>query len=504
MKRVGIIALLQESNTFLNEPTTLAHFEQELLLKGPAIRERMQGTHHELGGFFAGLDQHGIEAVPIFAARAMPFGVVTPEAFDSLMAMMRDAVQRTGEIDGLLVAPHGATVSRNVPDVDGHWLTMLRKHFGPVLPIIGTLDPHCNLSPAMVAACDALTAYRTNPHVDQRQRGLEAADLMARTLASEIRPVQAAAFPPLAINIECQDTATPPCLPLYQSAEAIRARPKVLSASICLGFPYADVPEMGAATLVVADGDRALAQELAGQLATEMWNSRHTFRPRLVSIDQALDDAERIDRATCLLDMGDNVGGGSPGDGTHLAHAIHQRGMANSFVCLCDPQAVKQALEAGVGARLQLAVGGKADRRHGEPLRAEFAVIAQSDGRFREAQARHGGFSAFDQGPTAVLRTDRGLTVMLTTLRMVPFSLQQLEHCGLDPRSFRRLVAKGVHAPVAAYREVCRHFIRVNTPGVTSADLSQFQYAHRRRSMFPFEPDTTWDGGENTINTQKS
>jgi hypothetical protein len=91
------------------------------------------------------------------------------------------------------------------------------------IPIIGTIDPHANLSPAMVAATDALIAYRTNPHVDQRDRGIEAARLMARTLAGEIQPTQAAAFPPLAINIECQDPAAFPCLPHYEAAARLRA-----------------------------------------------------------------------------------------------------------------------------------------------------------------------------------------------------------------------------------------------------------------------------------------
>jgi microcystin degradation protein MlrC len=70
---------------------------------------------------------------------------------------------------------------------------------------------------------------------------------------------------------------------------------------------------------------------------------------------------------------------------------------------------------------------------------------------------------------------------------MVPFSLQQLLSCGLDPKSFRVLVAKGVHAPLAAYREVCDRFIRVNTPGSTCADLHQMDYHYRRKPLFPFE-----------------
>jgi len=102
-----------------------------------------------------------------------------------------------------------------------------------------------------------------------------------------------------------------------------------------------------------------------------------------------------------------------------------------------------------------------------------------SDGLFTETKPRHGGGTSFDQGPTAVLAHDGGLTVMVTSKRMAPFSLEQIRHVGVDPARFRALVAKGVHAPVAAYGEVCRGFIRVNTPGVTTADLSRL---HFRRS----------------------
>ena len=191
-KRVGIIALLQESNTFVASPTTLANFEQDTLLTGAAIRTRFEDAQHEVGGYFAGLLQAGIEAVPILAARALPHGIMTAETFDALMATLQAELKRAGPLDGLLVAPHGATVSQHQPDVDGYWLGLARRRLGPGRPIIGTFDPHANLSSAMVEATDALIAYRTNPHIDQRQRGLEAAGLMARTLSGEIQPVQSA------------------------------------------------------------------------------------------------------------------------------------------------------------------------------------------------------------------------------------------------------------------------------------------------------------------------
>jgi microcystin degradation protein MlrC len=490
-KRVGIIALLQESNTFLAGTTTLDHFRTDLLATGSTVREKLAAAHHEVGGFFAGLAAAEIEAIPILAARALPYGTMTAECLASLIGMMTDAIDAAGPLDGLLVAPHGATVSEEVLDVDGHWLGLLRRRF-PTLPIIGTIDPHANLSPAMIAATDALIAYRTNPHVDQRDRGLEAARLMACTLAGEIRPTQAAAAPGLVINIECQDPAAFPCLPHYEAAARLREpfttlashdavpRGTVLSTSIVLGFPYADVPEMGSAVIVVTNDDPAAAQAHADAIAAGLWQARDTFRPALVGIDEAVDRAAAMAGPVCLLDMGDNVGGGSPADGMALARALLRRDLAPSFACVCDAAAAEAAVAAGVGARLRLAVGGHAPEWAGDaesqPIDAEWRVTAVSDGRFTETKPRHGGLTSFDQGPTAVLVHDGGLTLMVTSRRMAPFSLEQIRHAGLDPVAFRALVAKGVHAPVAAYGEVCRGFIRVNTPGVTTADLSRLHY----------------------------
>ena len=285
---------------------------------------------------------------------------------------------------------------------------------------------------------------------------------------------------------------SPPCRPIYDAAAELRKQQGVLSTSLCLGFPYADVPEMGAATLVVTDGDRDLARRLANQLADRWWQVRGQFQPRLTSVQAAVELISSLEGSVCLLDMGDNVGGGSPGDGTYLIHALHDAGVTNSFACLYDPAAVRQAADAGIGGRVTLEVGGHCDARHGPPLEAEFTVVGLYDGKFSETQPLHGGFTNFDQGQTAMVRTDRGLTIMLTLRRMVPFSLQQLYSCQLDPAGFKVLVAKGVHAPIAAYRQVCRHLIRVNTPGVTAADLGGFDYQRRRRPMFPFEPAAVW------------
>ncbi|MCO6458203.1 MAG: M81 family metallopeptidase [Pirellulaceae bacterium] len=497
--RIGLLALLHESNTFIGQPTTREHFQENLLLVGDDVRRELAETHHEVGGFFEGLERESTfespcRAVPLLAARAVPFGTIEAAAFDALLDLLWRQLDTAGPLDGLLVAPHGATVSQRHPDADGYWLGELRRRVGPRLPIVGTLDPHANLSPRMVASCHALVAYRTNPHLDQRARGVEAARLLVRTLRGEIRPTMAAALPPLAINIERQHTSEPQCRRVYDLADQQLRTPGVLSNSILLGFPYADVAEMGSSALVVTDNQPELAAQLAGQLAQEMWDQRQEFVGRMLDIDEAVERAAQLPGPVCLLDMGDNVGGGSPGDSTHLVRPLLQRDVP-SLACLYDPRAVSQAAAAGVGQEVELQIGGQTDRLHGTPLAARFTVLGLYDGKFEERQPRHGGFTHCDQGPTAVVRSGR-LTLLVNSRRTPPFSLQQLLSCGLGPQAFQIIVAKGVNAPVAAYEPVCPHLLRVNTPGVTTADMRRLEYAHRRRPMFPFEADTCWRAGE--------
>ncbi|MEO2030990.1 MAG: M81 family metallopeptidase [Planctomycetaceae bacterium] len=486
--RVGIIGLLHESNTFIARKTTLSHFERDTLLTGHHIKERFSATAHELSGFFAGLEQEAIEAVPIFAARAVPYGPVTTDTLRQLVDMMLSEVVAAGTLDGILVAPHGATVSESIRDVDGHWLERLRQHVGTSMPMIGTLDAHANLSPRMVDATNALVAYRTNPHLDQFDRGIEAAQLMAKTVRGEVRPVQHAEFPPLAINIERQMTSEPHLVPVYESLDAVRKKNGVLSSSLLLGFPYADVEEMGSSVVVVTDNDRQLARDEAHSMAEQLWQQRHDFDGQFISMDDAVQQAMALDGPVCLLDMGDNVGGGSPGDSTHLIHAIRRFDGARALACIYDPSSVQTSVAAGIGASTELEIGGKTDDQHGTPLRGLYTVQGIYDGKFTDTQTRHGGFTQYDQGHSAVVTSCEGqLTVLLTSNRTPPFSLVQLTSCDLNPESFHIIVAKGVNAPVAAYAPVCRNLIRVNSPGCTTADMKRLKFEHRRKPMFPFE-----------------
>jgi microcystin degradation protein MlrC len=482
--RIGIVGLRHESNTFLSTPTDLPLWER---LAGDDVRERWAGTHNEMGGFLAGLEAEGATAVPVYSALATPAGMITSGALDALTGELFSELEMWGPYDGILAAAHGAAVSVLHADADAHWLGRLREAVGSDTPIVCTVDAHANLSQEMLDATDALISYRSNPHLDTHDRGLEAARLVVGAVRGEVRPTQVGVFPPVAINILQQGTTVEPCLPLYQLAEGLRGEEGVLSVSICLGFPYADVPEMGTSFNVVTDGDPGLAARAVGRLAAHLVARRDQFVPELVSPEEAVEKATDSPGPVCLLDMGDNVGGGSAGDGTTLASVVYHRGGPKTFIALFDPEGVAAAWEAGAGSSIELEVGGKTDDLHGPPLPVRATVRGLHDGRWEESEVRHGGNPRFDMGDTAILETDGGLTVQLTSKRVAPFSLGQITSCGLDPAEFQILVAKGVHAPVPAYEPVCPTIIRVNTPGSTSADMLSLHFRHRRRPLFPFE-----------------
>ena len=489
--RIGVMAFIHESNTFASFSTTLRRFTEGGITRGDEILERWTGAHHELTGFIEGGTLHSFEVIPLLAAHATPGGPLTKRAFEAILGEMLELLRGSSGLDGLLLALHGAMVAEGYPDADGEVVSRLREAFGK--PIVMTLDCHANVSPRMIRGTTATILYRSNPHVDQRERGLEAASIIAGTVRGEIKPVQALETPPMVINISKQYTNQEPALGLIRDAEQVMRRPGVLSASVGLGFAFADVEKMGSSFLVVADGDPDVAREQARWMAERAWGRRQEFLMDLPSpVDAVQRAASSIEFPVVLMDVGDNVGGGSPGDSTILLAEILRQGVEGALIVLWDPAAAQRCIEAGIGAEVRLEIGGKTDNLHGSPVSIQGVVGAISDGRFTDDRPRHGGQRIYDQGLTVVLETPQEHTIVLTSKRMPPFSLEQILSQGIDPEAKRLIVVKGVIAPRAAYEPIAKEIIAVDTPGSTSANVHGLAYEHRRRPLYPLESDASY------------
>lgn len=490
MIRLAALGLFHEANTF---SPILA--DRELYNGGTRFGDDIIEQHADadtiMGGFLAASQLPGIQVVPLILAHVNAVGPLTQDAFENLVTRMLHAIREEGPWDGVLLALHGAAVAEHIGDADGEIAGRVRHLVGANVPIGITLDMHANLSQRIVDAATVATVYQTNPHIDAREQASKCANLIVRTIRSEIVPKQSLVMLPLVVNIARQDTSEQPMSDLVREAAAISEGPGMLSASVVEGFPYADVPEMGMSCLAIHNGDLSAASAAAQALARAVWRRRTEMQATGLSVHEALERPKRASRRpVVLLDVGDNIGGGAPGDSTEILEAAVRGGVRSFMQTLWDPESVRKCVVAGIGANVELTVGARHPHSAGAPVPVTGRVRHLSDGRYEDRTPTHGGFRFFDMGTSAVIDTADGHTLVLTSRQLGNTSLQQLRSVGVEPTHYRIIVAKGVNAPRAAYRSIASELVLVDTNGITGMDLRKFTYRCRRRPLYPFEAVT--------------
>ncbi len=492
--RLALLGYYHETNTFAATPTTYDLYLRDGILRGDEIAQQHGTAQSSLRGFLDAGDQPDVELVPLMFANTGPSGTITLDAYTRLTDELIALLRQHGPWDGVLLVLHGAAVADGHPDADGELAARVRAAIGPDVPIGVAMDLHGNNTQRLIDSTDAVVFFRENPHIDARPRARECAEIIIRAVRGDIRPVQAMETPPLVINIVKQFTGAEPLKSLMAECEALIARPGILSASIVQGYPYADVPEMGMSFIVVADGDPALARESARWLAHHAWDRRAEFLLDAPSPEDALRHAMAAPAGPIvLMDVGDNVGAGSAADSTVLLAAAQRLGVRRYLQTLYDPEAVGACVEEGVGRTITLDIGGKTDGLHGEPVTVTGRIRLIADGKYEEPRTTHGGWRFYDDGIRAVIETTDDHTIVLTSHRAGNTSIEQMYSLGIRPEDYQVVVAKGVHSPRPVYTPIAAEIIMVNTPGAAAADLATFTYAHRRRPLYPFEPDATYE-----------
>jgi microcystin degradation protein MlrC len=490
MTRIAIGGLMHESNTFAPGRTGIADFRVGGLEVGDGIVARWGEAHHEVGGFLQAAKILEFEAVPTLMAWATPAGPLDAATYSELSDRLVKAIRDAGPVDAVLLALHGAMVAEETDDADGTTLARVREVIGPNRPLVVSLDYHANVSPLMARASDAIVAYRTYPHIDQRARGVRAAELAMLAVERRVRLTQALHKPPMLIHLLAQETEREPLASLMGDLDAFDLSPRFLDASVLAGFPYADTPSTGPSCVVVTLDDPALAEESASRLAERLWELRRDLTANPPGPAEAVAQALATNETpVVLVDLGDNIGGGSAADSTVLLHELMRQGANRSIVVLCDPDAVTECSRAGVGTEVSLDVGGKVDH-NAPPMALTGRVRVLHDGRYIEDLPRHGGIRVNDQGLTAVVEDDRENSVVLTTLRHPPFSLGQLTSLGLRAEAARVVVVKAAVAYKAAYAPIAGTIVAVDTPGLTASNPSRYNYTRISRPILPLDPDS--------------
>jgi microcystin degradation protein MlrC len=479
--------IMHETHTFSAEPTPIEAFD---IARGEECWS-FAGSNHSLGGVIDQCRASEIELVPTFFAHATPSAPPDHETFQTLLNDLVNRIADAAPADGLILTLHGAMVAEGHPDAESEILRQVRLQLGEAIPIAVTLDLHANIGQSMVDLATVITTYDTYPHIDANERAREAVLLLQRTVNGEIDPRMALVKPPLLPVPQAMYTAQDPMKRLFDHAHRLERNGEALSISIAGGFPYADVPEAGMSFLATADGSTSRAAAMASALAEQAWEHRAQFHVKNMLPDEAVRQAiDWPEGPVVLVDVGDNIGGGTTGDGTVLLYELLRQNAREATVFIADPDAVEHAFRAGIGEAFRAEVGGKIDNRHGLPVDVAGFVRLLSDGAFVYDGPENAGLPA-RMGRTAVIRVGE-INLVLTSIKMPPGDLQQIKSVGIDPERQQIIVAKAAVRWRGGYAPIVKHSIDVDTPGLGSIDLNRFEFRDLRRPIYPLDPDTDW------------
>lgn len=480
--RLFTATLGTETNTFSPLPTGWATFRERLLV--PA------GQHPPEPNFATGpliaareyVAAHGGEVVEGLCAFATPAGLTVQSVYEQLRDQILAELKAALPVDAVAIGLHGAMVSERCDDCEGDFLAHIREVVGPDVPVGAELDLHCHLSDRMVAMADILIAYKEYPHTDFLDRGRELIGLLAETVAGRVKPVMAVHDCHMVSTFH---TVREPMKSFVDRMKAWETRDGVLSVSAVHGFPWGDVADMGSKIIAVTNGDPAQAQALADELGRDFFAIREQGTPGLLPIAEAIDKAVSIHsgkRPVVLADTSDNAGGGAPSDSTFVLQEVLKRGLRGVAIGpVWDPVAVRLAMEAGVGARLDLRIGGKIGPTSGTAVDLPVQVTGVC-----ERSVQSFGESSDDMGAAVAVEHD-GIQIVLNTRRTQGFGTELFTNVGISLEDRNFIVVKSSQHFYAAFAPVAEHIIYMDGPGCVPRDITQLEYRNIRRPMWPFD-----------------
>jgi microcystin degradation protein MlrC len=498
--RVALLGFSIECNKFA-PPATKADFLARTCLEGDAIladaRSPTPCMLPETPGFVAAMDGSG-PWTPVGIALAMtePNGPVEHGFFVELLETISRRLKAALPVDAVYICAHGAALTTADDDPDGALFEMVRAIVGPDVPIAATLDLHANVSERMVNSIDVFIGYRTNPHLDMRERGAEAAAAI-REMLGGVKPQRAFLRLPIVPPTVTMLTAAGPYAEMIELGQR-RMTPEIMNVSVMGGFAYADTAKNGLSIVVTARRDKAAAETLASEIAELGWANRARFYPSLTSLEDAVAKALVVGRdpllpALAFADVADNPGGGGRGNTTFLLRAFHDGGVSGAlFGVFYDPPLAAEAHQRGVGSRFEARFNRSETTRFSEPYTAPATVVALTDGHCVGRRGIYAGLR-LDLGPCAALQVG-GVTVVVISHRVQCADPIFFEMMGLDIGRARLVVVKSRGHFRGGFDEFFgpEQIIEVDLPGLTSPMLNRFEWKRLPRPVIPLDDNAQW------------
>jgi microcystin degradation protein MlrC len=510
---------LHETNTYATASMGQATLETLIIHRGQAMLDFIKGTNFH-GGYADTFLEKGWELIPtslfIFDKS---FGLVAADAYAQAKEEILSGIRNALPVDVVILGNHGAGVVDGIPDLEGDMVAAVRELVGPKVKIIGTLDLHGKCTTKSASNFDFLNACHLYPHTDVNARNLEAVALLPGILSGDIQPTLQVERIPIAFAVCTTDKGTI-AAEILERALDIQKRPGVLDCSVLHGFPYQDSENLGMYVMVTTDNDKVLAKQYAEELAGWIWKNRqrclfqgNTTEQALARAKELLAAQERTLVRTDELDLaaqtfgflpddnsqgpvviceyGDNPGCGSTGDTTHLLRAMINAKLEQAcMLAIRDPETVQQSISAGVGATINVRLGGKIDHpRGGEPIEGVAYVKSIADGKIKGRGVDKG--MNWDVGPTVRLIIG-GIDVVVICGGVQAFDDSLGRAHGIVAEEYRLVAVKSANHFRAYYNGIACEIITADTPGLGAGNVKLFEYTQLPFPIFPHQKDAVY------------
>lgn len=479
--RIFIATFGTETNTFSPLMTGRAAF------MGERDWYRSGGTHHPttmanlpLKTWRDLAEADGHEVVESICSFAQPAGLTLRGVYEELRGYIMEDLKAAGPVDVVLLSMHGAMVAVGYDDCEGDVLAHARAITGPDTVIGTVLDLHCHLTPLMMENADLIITYKEYPHDDIQPRSVELYRLASEAAAGTISPIMA--------EHDCRmlsiwRTPNQPVRAFVDRMQALEGHDGILSVSFIHGFPWADVPHVGAKLLVIADGDAKKAQDLADQLGKEVWEMREANSSHYLTPDEGIDAIlASIDaRPLVLADVSDNAGGGAASDNTVILRRLIDRAVRDVAIgCFWDPQVVTFCRDAGVGETLTLRLGGKCGPTSGDPVDLTGTVRAITDNLLQIGLG--GGRSSL--GPAVWLDVN-GIAIVVVSGRQQTFSPEAFTNLGIELSKMRGVIVKSAQHFYNRFAGLASDVLFISAPGCVQPDMETLKLPRSGRVLWP-------------------
>ncbi|WP_281540596.1 M81 family metallopeptidase [Maribacter aestuarii] len=425
------------------------------------------------------------EWVPTLLGKALPGGIVTREAYESMVSKTLKMLKENGPYDGLFFDIHGAMSVVGLEDAEGDLLQRIRDVIGIDVLVSTSMDLHGNVSEGLAKHSDLITCYRMAPHEDALESKERAIiNLLDRLESGKGKPAYKAWIPvPILLPGEKTSTRIEPGKSLYAQIPSVVAKEGVIDAAIWIGYAWADEPRNHAVVMVTGDDKEEVTQG-AEQLAKAFWDIRKEFEfvAPVATLDESLKLAlESKEGPYIISDMGDNPTAGGAGDVTWTLNELLARpefksknGPSLIYASIPGPELIEKALEVGVGGEVSAMVGARVDNRYSPPLKLTGTVTALKEGD-RDAEVE------------AVVRTG-SISVIVTKKRKPYHHEKDFTDLNLHPRETDIVVVKIGYLVPELY-DMRKGWTMALTPGGVDQDLERLGYENIKRPMFPLDAD---------------